>query len=259
MEKRIPQNLFSNARVLFLTLALASGAAAADKATPTYRIITGENFLVCRAYLQNLKAFGPNERDPVCAPRAHPTNKDFTEPEWEMMDIWQNLELIYKAEMSYGIYRNYPERHPPYEEWRKDFEAKVRSGEIHPSLKLARIEFVKGKSVPVVAYARNHVACEADFARDGGSENTGHRWFFYDEASQTLKAVDGFAGTAFAGAILLFRKGAVIVNTDSAAEQIRVWQNTEKFPIFAPIERCRYDVDDPAKPASMRKQRPITK
>src|SRR5512146_2368784 len=248
MRKLMLQNLAASLGVLLLTLVLTPGGAAADKAKPRYRIIAGENFVVCRAYLRNLKAFGPDERDPVCAPRPHPTNKDFAEPQWEMMDIWQNIEMIYKAEMSYGIYRDHLERHPPYEQWRKDFEAKTHSGEIHPSLKRTHIEFVKGKPVTVVAYARNPEGCEADFARDGASGNAGHRWFFYDEATQTLKRVDGFAGTAFAGAILLFRKGPIIINTDSGGEQIRLWQNTEKFPIFAPIGLCRYDVDDPAKP-----------
>ena len=245
---------------LCFAFALLSDAATVDKAKPTYRIIAGKGYAVCDSYLRNLRSFGPGERDPVCAPRPHPTNKDFAEPEWEAMDIWQNIEMIYKAEMSGGIYRDYPERHPPYEQWRKDLETRVRSGAIHPSLKRARIEFVKGKPVSVVAYARNPEGCEADFARDGASENTGHHWFFYDEETRALKRdAGGSYGSDFAGAILIFRKRPIVVNTVSTAEEIYLYENPDRNPVYAPTRRCRYDVDDPAKPVSVLKQRPFTK
>jgi hypothetical protein len=237
-----------------------NGAAATEKTKATYSLIAGKGYAVCEAYLRNLRAFRPGERDPVCAPRPHSTNKDFAEPEWEAMDIWQSIEMIYKAEMSYGIYRNHPERHPPYEQWRKDFEAQMRSGAIRPSLKRARVEFVKGKPVTVVAYARNHPGCEADFARDGASGNTGHQWFSYDEDTRTLRRdASGSYGSDLAGAILLFRNRPIAVNTVVTANEIYLYENPSENPIYAPTQRCRYDVDDPAKPASMLKQRPFSK
>jgi hypothetical protein len=238
---------------------LVSGAAASEQGKTTYRLLTGKGRAVCEAYLRNLEAFRPGERDPVCAPRPHPTNADFTEPNWETMDLWQNNELIYRAEMSWGIYRDHPERHPPYDQWRKDFETQVRAGAIHPSLKRTRIEFVKGKPATVVAYARNPDGCEADFSRDGASADTGYHWFFFDENTQTLERdASGGYGSDLAGAILLFRGRPISINAPVTAEEIYLYDNPARNPVYAPVLRCRYDVDDAAKPASMRKQRPLS-
>jgi len=259
MNKSIVKNLSASSGFLSVALTLISGAMAADNTKPIYRILVGEKFAVCKAYLRNLKAFGPNERDPVCDPRPHTTRQEFLEPEWEAMDVWQNIELVYKAEMSWGIYRNHPEKHPTYEQWHKDFEAQAKSGAIQSSLKRARIEFVQGHPVTVIAYSRNPTSCEADFARDGASENAGHRWFFYDGDKRLLKRDEASYGSDLAGAILLFRKRPIFVNTVVTANEIYLWENPRQHPIYSPTIRCRFDVDDPAKPSSMLKQRPFTK
>jgi hypothetical protein len=233
-------------------------AQAPDSGKPTYRLIAGKGYTVCEAYLRNLKAFRPDERAPVCAPRPHSTNKDFQEPRWEPMDILQHLAMIYRAEMSHGIYRNYPERHPPFEKWRQEFEGGMRSGAIQPSLKRARVEFRRGEPMVVVAYARNHAGCEADFARHGASENTGHRWFFYDESTQRLTLEEGVLGDP-AGALLLFKGLAIFVGVEATGGEISLADQVTSLSSYAPITRCVYDVDDPARPLTMRKQKPVTK
>lgn len=240
---------------LACVLAMAGGATAAEQTKRSYRLVMGKGHEVCEAYLRNLRAFDLNERDPVCDPRPHPKSKEFLEPEWESMDVAQHMELVYRAEMSWGIYLNHPERHPPYDDWRREFESKRGSGEIQPRLKRATIEFVKGKPVTVLAYSRNPSGCEADFARYGASGNAGYHWFFYDETKQTLTPNIGTAGSSFAGAILVYRKRPYIINAPPTAEYISLYQTADWT--FAAVEQCRYDVDDPSKPASVLKQRPF--
>lgn len=240
-----------------LLLAVMSDALAAGNGEASYRIVAGKGNPLCEAYLRNLRAFGADDRDPVCAPRPHPTSKDFAEPTWEPMSISQHIPLIYQAEMKSGIYLDHPERHPAYDRWRSDFEAKTKSGEIHPLLKRTQVEFVKSKPITIVAYTRNNDACEAELARNGASDNIGHHWFFYDEKRGLLERDKGSAGLS--GSILLFRNRPFVVNTVSTAEYVYIYENRETNRVYAPSERCRYDVDDSRKPASVKKQRPFSK
>jgi len=106
-------------RQWYLTVAIGAlcyvstlSALADSSRKPIYRTKEGMGYTVCEAYLRNLRAFGPSERDPVCDPRPHPGNKDFSEPTWHQVDVQQHLQLIYQAEMSWGIYLFHPERHP---------------------------------------------------------------------------------------------------------------------------------------------------
>lgn len=218
------------------------------RAVPTYKLIVGKGYTVCEAYLRNLQAFGPDERDPLCDPRPHPSLKEFSEPAWEPMDVSRNLELVYQAEMSWGIYRAHPERQPPYEQWRQEFEAKIKSGEIHPKLKRARIEFIKGKPETVMAYARNNDRCEAEVAEQGYSDSMGFHWFSYDEESQKVVPDNSFAGINFAGAILLRKGRPYIVNTP-LGNDIRIYRTGDKM--YAPVEVCRFDIDDPVRPSTL--------
>jgi hypothetical protein len=241
-----------------LAIALVSLAEAADTTQPTYRLVSGKGYTVCEAYLRNLRAFGPDERHPVCAPRPHRTNRDFSEPIWEPMDIQQNIELIYRAEMSWGIYFQHPERHPPFQKWRDEYEREVRSGAIQPSLKQATVEFVKGKRTTIVAYARNHAGCEAEFARHGASDNAGHRWFFYNPSTNELRLYEGLLGNP-AGALLLFRGRPVSIGTDALGEGIYLAEQIKHIKNYSPVQRCKYDVDDPSRPITMRKYQPVTR
>jgi hypothetical protein len=225
---------------------------AGDASKRAYQIIEGKGHAVCKAYLRNLRGFSYSERDPVCNPRPHSGSASFSEPEWRPMDVRRHVRMIYEAEMSWGIHLYHPERHPPYAEWKERFEADTSAGRIEPSLKHAVVEFVPGSPIDVVAYARNPAACESEFARDGASDNTGHRWFFYDKEKGTLRRS---LGSELAGAILLFGKQPVFVVTTPTAEEIILWEQIRTFRTFSPAPRCRYDVDDPTKPASMLKWR----
>lgn len=220
---------------------------------PTYKLTVGEGYTLCEAYLRNLEAFGPEERDPVCDPRPHSSLKDFSEPEWEEMDIWGNIELIYKAEMSLGIYRGHPERQPPYEQWRQEFESKVHSGEIHPKLKHTQIEFFQDKPETIMAYARNYPeGCEAEPESrdyDGG----GFHWFYYDEEANAIKpALEIYWGGNSPGTFLL-RKGHpyIIKNPAGFGSEISLYKNKSRWSTHNFEEFCRYDVNDPARPNTL--------
>ncbi len=157
----------------------------ADDQRPAYRLTEGMGYTVCEAYLRNLRAFGPGERDPVCNPRPHPGNKNFSEPTWQQMDVQQNLKLIYQAEITGGIYLAIRSDSRDTSNGAKPSRQRSRPAQ-SPEPEARASRFRQDSPVDVVAYSRNPDGCEADFKRFGASENTGYRWFFYDEATNSL-------------------------------------------------------------------------
>ena len=67
---------------------------AGEKHTDCYRLISGKEDLMCRLFLQNLNSFC-NEPGMVCERKIHPDfAKYFTLPNWEEVDLTENLEII---------------------------------------------------------------------------------------------------------------------------------------------------------------------
>lgn len=210
---------------------------------PSYKLREGKGYTVCEAYLKNLRAFRPGEPNPVCTPRPHSTMKQFKELSWEPMSTSGYLKQIYDAEMTWGPFAGHPERHPSFSDWQAEFEAELRSGLIHPSLKRATIEFAKGKPQKFVEYARNPRGCETELASQLYSRNVGHRLFFVDESTGAFKP--DAAVSRNGGEVLLFGDRPIVVTADRGANEVYVWVQIPKFLMFQAVRRCVIDVAKP--------------
>lgn len=103
-----------------------------------YRLVEGRGYTVCEAFLKNLNAF--NE-PMVCDLKVHPSHSEFSSLEWEELDVQSNLKLVYEAESLLVLLTPTGTKPKPFEEWAKDFHARVASSKTNaPRLRRAILD-----------------------------------------------------------------------------------------------------------------------
>ena len=193
--------------VAFLAFASIALADAASKPTnPRYRLITGKGYSVCEAYLKHLNAFPPNAPPMVCTHKLHPRFQNFTLPKWEELDIWSNLDIVYAADV-FVRYTNPDVKKPTFDQWRPEFEQRVRSGENMPLLRRTRLALNdKGEEV-LIAYEPDVRACESALAKGWGPNGGEAHVFVYrsEGPDRPLARITGSVGSHSRTDILIYR------------------------------------------------------
>lgn len=127
---------------LFLILLMAGTVTGADYAL----VGSGRGIAVCNAYLQNINSF-PGYPPMVCRRPLNPKFPEFTKPNWEPLDVMNNLGLL--EAIGRVRYRSLtPEQ---FEKWRASIKSQVV--ESHLSLAIADVDVDgDGAPEPVVRY-----------------------------------------------------------------------------------------------------------
>lgn len=121
---------------------------------------TGKGYTVCEAYLKYLNQSLPDLN--VCDVAVPPK---FKVPDWEEMDIHDNLHLAYKAELlRFFYFKSYSnlgfEPNPGFEMWEKEFLEDMETGQITPRMKKVRITPTDKGDVTILAYSRDSERCQ---------------------------------------------------------------------------------------------------
>ena len=207
------------ARVLLmfvLFLSISPQTYAADSMDPSrYRLVEGNGYTVCEAFLKNLNAFPKDEPPMVCEQKIHPSHPEFTRPLWEEMNVQNNLKLIYQAEslmvrFTPSTTTPKPYTPQPYEEWEKKYQQRIKSGEAIPRLRKAVWDLNGNGPETLIWYDDRINQCRDDMAKYktqyGGG---GGHIFVLRSKTGVLEPFGGLLGTEGRTDVVLYRNKSV--------------------------------------------------
>lgn len=114
-----------------------------------YVLVKGKGCEVCEAYGKNLNSFNPgNLYNMACERKINPKFTDLKKPEWEEMDLQNNVELIKKVELFLG---NYVVTSDNLEGWEEYIKSRIEDEYV--SIKLSHIDINNdGEKENVIKY-----------------------------------------------------------------------------------------------------------
>jgi uncharacterized protein len=181
---------------------------------PRYTFIYGKGWGVCEAYIKLLNATPANEEPPICDLKLDRV-PGMREPDWEVLDVWQNLPLVHQIELLLGRGDPAPDR--DLERWKAQLRARIDEQGQKPRLRRVRMALVSekyfevgaaeaggprriptGQVETVLAYDFDLNRCDREVrkARQGQSHRLGRdqtNLFVFDEASRQVMGSGGFA------------------------------------------------------------------
>jgi hypothetical protein len=213
---------------------------------PRYTFIYGQGWEVCEAYIGFLNETPATEEPPICDLKLDRV-PGMREPNWEVLDVWQNLPLVHQIELLLGRGEPAPDR--DFERWKTQFRARIDEQGQRPRLRRARLALVPekhfevgraeaggprkiptGRIETVLAYDFDLNRCigEVRKAREGqpyhlGSDQT--NLFVFDEATQQVMGSGGFA---------LFLQGEPRLYGDRLHYVYRAFDYTDGHGKYAP-------------------------
>jgi hypothetical protein len=148
-----------------LCVGAAALAANADVTTPRYRLTKGKGYSMCEAYAASANALPAEDPPMLCEQKAL---SQFRLPQWDALDLEDHLSLVYQASMLLPPYDQRGVAHPPLEDWRKDFLARVQRGELKPRLRRSRLALNERGVETLILYEPDVTACERYKVAAGG-------------------------------------------------------------------------------------------
>lgn len=95
---------------------------------PRYRIVQGQGYTACEAFVKNLNAF-PIDDSMACDLKIHRTHPEFSRPQWEELDVQTHLDLVYEAE---NLLMSAGSKPPPFVQWQSRYQERVASDQRKP-------------------------------------------------------------------------------------------------------------------------------
>lgn len=233
-----------------LLAACATPIAHAEK--PRYTLPSGKGWAICEAYLKLLNATPANEEVPTCDLKLKRVS-GMREPDWEELDIAQNLETVHQIEVLLGVGHIDPAPEKDFERWKIQREARIKANEEKPRLRRTHLALVPGGPVETVfTYDFDTQLCEKEvhkaYHRIPARAELGEpNFFIYDEVKKKVSG-SSYWTTMARGSLELFQGKPYFLNLTfgwdgySAAGRI----NISRLEAVAPSVMRLYDVpNDP--------------
>jgi len=150
-----------------------------------FTVVQGKGWSVCESYAHFLNRQAAIEPLPACHLKLSP---EFKEPQWEELNISENLQTIYSMEYPPSIVSTNPDKPPPpLERWRVDFEQQLKEGR-SPRLRRTRLVLVEGgPAETILAYEADRNECDKTVRRMGYSTwGDGVRLWLWDERKSKI-------------------------------------------------------------------------
>lgn len=204
----------------------AEPARASGASKHRYTLAHGKGWSVCEAYLKFLNATPATEEPPLCDLKLKRV-PGMREPDWEVLDVHQNLKLVHEIELILGIGRIEPAPDRDFERWKTQFRERTQVQGQQPRLRRTRMKLVSkeyfeigaaevggpqkiptGRVETLLAYDLDLTSCETEVrkARQGQLHGLGQdqpNLFVFDEATQRVMG-DGSYGMRIQGELWLY-------------------------------------------------------
>lgn len=148
------------------TPAAADGAkTSSNKRKPRYTLPEGKGWSVCESYQKVLNSAPASVPPPICDLRLDRV-PGMKEPDWEVLDLDQNLEVVHQVELVLGKTNIEPEPSREFDKWKRQFDERRQERGQQPRLRRARLALVDGGPVEtVLSYDIDMTACQREAAR----------------------------------------------------------------------------------------------
>ncbi len=267
-------------RIAFATLSLSIGCVslptlAGDFASPAnasppdkiaYHICTGgpsagcqdfpgDGVPVCEHFVKMLNAYGAEAHPTACEVSLHPAFPEFSEPEWEDLDIQKNINLVYRIDRSINplVESNKRRRELNFQQWQELFEKEIAGGQSKPRLRRTTLRSSNGKPVAVFSYVRNDDCNQDVIKAHRGFSRTGGVLFMRDETNGELVHTPQILQPGWPFGILRFSNAYYLVRTEfypptaesPGLDYVGVYSIdlerglSSEIPRYTPIRQCQ--------------------
>lgn len=256
MNTRLP-NSWRWVALLITSVLPPAQAEEADK--PRYTLPEGRGWSVCEGYLDVLNSEPVESPYPICKQHLNSRFKDLREPEWEEMDIQENLDIVYAIEENLGrSIRNHPNADiPEFEQWKAEFAARLKE-DIRPRLRRVQLALVPdGPVETVLAYEPDLFPCDKQLAA-GKPPYPGGGTYLYlvDSQNRTLDKQSAGQFSSPPRELLLYQGKPLLFSTYVGSHNVDIAGHIfiEHFKRYAPPyksdmyfveQRCRIRFDRP--------------
>ena len=206
-------------RIAILTAAVSARGPARESGVskPRYTLAHGQGWSVCESYLKFLNATPATEEPPLCDLKLKRV-PGMREPDWEVLDVQQNLKLVHEIELILGRARIDPDPDRDFERWKLQFRERTQVQGQQPRLRRTRMTLVSqeyfeigaaggmgrpqriptGRVEILLAYDLDLTSCEKELrkakqGRPGGLGYTQTNVFVFDEETQRVMGSSGYA------------------------------------------------------------------
>jgi uncharacterized protein YecT (DUF1311 family) len=123
-----------------------------QKPKPRFTVIQGKGWTVCESYARYLNSLPESTPLPLCHIPRYPDFPDLKEPDWEVLDMSSNLELVYKLEkLTSPSYHDRPV--DTFDHWKTVYEQQIKDGVASPRLRRTHLTLLdKGPVETILAY-----------------------------------------------------------------------------------------------------------
>lgn len=222
-----------------------------------YRLVTGQGYTVCEAFMQHLA--GRDEHNPMlCRAELDPAHPGFTRPDWQALSLEEpeNLALFRQLDQIARAKHSSPVNHKRVgalsaAEWLADFEWRRQQPDLgEPRLLKAKLGLDgQGDDETVVAITWGLEQCQSNLTNVGYMDSWGpYTIFEFDEERQhvDLEATDGHSlGRSQEHDVVIFQGRAFFLTSylfsDHYAELYL--QQYGHYPFAQTATRCKYQMN----------------
>lgn len=142
-----------------------------NRSKQRFTVSQGKGWTVCESYARYLNSLPDSTPLPLCHIPRYPDFPDLKEPDWEVMDIQSNLELVYKLEkLTSPSYHDRPV--DTFDHWKTVFDQQIKEGVASPRLRSTHLALLdKGPVETIMAYEPDQEKCDREMTKNGFAYN----------------------------------------------------------------------------------------
>jgi len=220
MKNKLNLPLWISSRVvLWMALLTVPIIFAADKTATSsarFKLVAGQGYTVCEAYLKHLNALPKEEPPPVCEVKLSHKYRNLSLPEWEMLEWRDHLDWIHLMELN--LSRQNPAddalRKLTFAEWEKTYLDRVEKGELKPRLRRTKVTLnARGPEV-LFAYDQDVNRCEYGQRNYKYASGGSFIFGFVESYPAQFRTIGGHGGTALYTHMLIYQQRPYFVHVE---------------------------------------------
>jgi uncharacterized protein YecT (DUF1311 family) len=229
-------------------------AVVTPNSTPVFKkrfvVTEGKGYTICESYSGFLNSLPEEESMPICHPKLSPAFPDLKEPDWEVMNISENLELVYKIE-KITTHRIFNRPIDTFDHWKAIYEQQIRSGEASPRLRRTHLALLENSPVEtILEYVPDRNACK-DRRWDNVTHTSLYIWNKHEQKLEPYISRIAFAGLPrelllFQGKPFTFWIGWEFPRNNNVSGELDVnYFKKVGTETYANLPRCRINFEMP--------------
>ena len=157
-----------------------------------WKVTEGKGYTACERLARNLDEW-QEYADNFCELKLSPKFPEFSFPEWQPLDIEQNLRLVYSAELQLPMLTPTGTPKLPFDQWLAKFRERVQTSGAVPRLRSLRTRLNKQGPETLIMYEPDVAECARNMSAFGYTSGVGGHIFVHrpTQADQPMELIGG--------------------------------------------------------------------